>query len=172
MRHDRECEIEIAQLNSEIQTCRDIIATQTEQFDRTSAFHNGMYIEHGHQTTLKHELCKELRAKFKECYEKLKELEGEMCGLLKIRQAVYNKIKNPDGKKPQLLIQDCMMSDWVVGECWEHVVFLMAGWVYNSSQENHLRNGPTQPKKVNMAHPALQTRFLETAPRRCAPSTA
>merc|ERR1719310_2722224 len=117
MKHDRECEIEIAQLNSEIQVCRDIIATQTEQFDRTSAFHNGMYIEHGHQTTLKHELCKELRAKFKECYEKLKELEGEMCGLLKIRQAVYNKIKNPDGKKPQLLIQDCMMSDWVVGEC-------------------------------------------------------
>merc|ERR1719160_1320985 len=117
MRHDRECEIEIAQLNSEIQTCRDIIATQTEQFDRTSAFHNGMYIEHGHQAALKHELCKELRAKFKECYQKLKELEGEMCGLLKIRQAVYNKIKNPDGKKPQLLIQDCMMSDWVVGEC-------------------------------------------------------
>jgi hypothetical protein len=65
----------------------------------------------------KRELCKELRKKFKECYDKCKELEREMCGLLKIRQAVYNKIKNPDGKKPQLMIQDCMMSDWVVGEC-------------------------------------------------------
>merc|ERR1719389_158732 len=117
MRHDRECEIEIAQLNSEIQTCRDIIATQTEQFDRTSAFHNGMAIEHNSETMIKRELCKELRAKYKECYDKCKELEREMCGLLKIRQAVYNKIKNPDGKKPQLMIQDCMMSDWVVGEC-------------------------------------------------------
>merc|ERR1719161_1108123 len=115
--HDTHCEIEIGQLNAEIQASRDIIATQTEQFDRTSAFHNGMMIDYGHETVIKRDLCKELREKFAECYKKLKELEREMCGLIKIRQAVYNKIKNPDGKKPQLMIQDCMMSDWVVGEC-------------------------------------------------------
>merc|ERR1719486_1837197 len=116
-KHDTECKIEIDGINAEIQACRDIIATQTEQFDRTSAFHNGMAIEHGRESMFKRELCKELRDKFKECYKKLKDLEREMCGLIKIRQAVYNKIKNPDGKKPQLMINDCQMSDWVVGEC-------------------------------------------------------
>jgi len=40
-----------------------------------------------------------------------------MCGLLKVRQAVYNRVKNPDGKKPQIMIQDCTMTDWVVGPC-------------------------------------------------------
>jgi hypothetical protein len=116
-KHDTECEMDIAAINAEIATARNVIATQTEQFDKASAFHNGMAIEHGHESAFKRELCKELRKKFKECYDKCKELEREMCGLLKIRQAVYNKIKNPDGKKPQLMIQDCMMSDWVVGEC-------------------------------------------------------
>merc|ERR1719161_2025388 len=69
-KHDTECEIEIAAINAEIQTCRNIIATQTEQFDRTSAFHNGMAIEHNHESMFKRELCKELRKKFKECYDK------------------------------------------------------------------------------------------------------
>merc|ERR1719316_549700 len=116
-KHDTQCETDIGEINAEIATCRNIIATQTEQFDKTSAFHNGMAIEHGQETVFKRELCKELRKKFTECYEKCKLLEREMCALLKIRQAVYNKVKNPDGSKPQLMIEDCMMSDWVVGEC-------------------------------------------------------
>merc|ERR1719316_2057387 len=84
-KHDTECRIEIEGINAEIQACRDIIATQTEQFDRTSAFHNGMAIEHNQESTLKRELCKEIRKKYKECYNKCKDLEREMCGILKIR---------------------------------------------------------------------------------------
>jgi hypothetical protein len=30
---------------------------------------------------------------------------------------VYNRVKNPDKKKPEMMIQDCIMTDWVVGEC-------------------------------------------------------
>jgi len=116
-KHDTQCENDKAELNKEIQTARDIIATNTAEYDKASAFHNGMLIEHGQEAAFKRQLCKELRDKFKACYKKLKELERQMCGMLKIRQAVYNKIKNPDGAKPQLLISDCMMSDWVVGEC-------------------------------------------------------
>jgi hypothetical protein len=115
--HDTQCELDTAAINKEIKVANNMVAEQTEQFDKASAFHNGMLIEHGQESSFKRELCKELRGKFKECYKKLKELEREMCGLIKIRQAVYNKIKNPDGAKPQLMIQDCQMSDWVVGAC-------------------------------------------------------
>merc|ERR1719440_2492861 len=49
----------------------------------------------------------------------LKELQQETCGLIRIRQAVYNRIKVPNFKPgdPQMLIQDCEMGDWVVGPC-------------------------------------------------------
>merc|ERR1719235_36164 len=117
MKHDNECAMEIAAINTEIETARNIIAVETEQFEKASAFHNGMAIEHGKESAFKRELCKELRKTFKACYDKLKELERAMCGMLKIRQAVYNKIKNPDKSKPEMIIQDCEMEDWVVGEC-------------------------------------------------------
>merc|ERR1719238_1148829 len=103
---------------------------------------------------IKRELCKELRIKFKECYDKCKELEREMCGILKIRQAVYNKIKNPDGKKPQLMIQDCMMSDWVVGECSGTCLIPMATVAYKSLKESPLKDGLTQLKRESTVRPA------------------
>merc|ERR1719160_123364 len=117
--HDEWCEAEIEALNSEINNAKEIIAARTEQFDKASAFHNGMLIEHGRELQIKTDLCKELREVFAQCYAYLKDKEREMCGLMKIRQSVYNKVKNPDGKKPQLLIEDCMMTAWTVGPCSE-----------------------------------------------------
>jgi len=114
---DKKCEREIAEINAEITGAKDIIAVNTKAFDEASAFHNGMFIEFGKQKVIKEELCRDLRKKFTECYKKLKDLEREWCGLIKIRQQVYNKVVNPDKKKPELIIQDCMMTDWVVGPC-------------------------------------------------------
>jgi len=117
--HDEWCEAEIGGINDEINNAKEIIAARTEQFDKASAFHNGMLIEHGNELQIKLDLCKELREVFAQCYAYLKDKEREMCGLMKIRQSVYNKVKNPDGKKPQLLIEDCMMTAWTVGPCSE-----------------------------------------------------
>merc|ERR1719327_1435113 len=117
--HDEWCEAEIGAIVAEINNAKDIITARTEQFDKASAFHNGMLIEHGRELQIKTDLCKELREVFKQCYDYLKEKEREMCGLMKIRQSVYNKVKNPDSSKPQLLIDDCMMSAWTVGPCSE-----------------------------------------------------
>merc|ERR1719160_2332673 len=117
--HDEWCEAEIEALNSEINNAKEIIAARTEQFDKASAFHNGMLIEHGRELQIKTDLCKELREVFAQCYAYLKDKEREWCSLIKIRQAVYNKVKNPDKSKPELLIEDCMMTAWVVGPCSE-----------------------------------------------------
>merc|ERR1719355_275226 len=95
------------EMNAEITGAKEIIAVNTKAFDEASAFHNGMYIEFGKQKVIKEELCRDLRKKFTECYKKLKDLEREWCGLIKIRQQVYNKVVNPDKKKPELIIQDC-----------------------------------------------------------------
>jgi hypothetical protein len=114
---DKKCEIEINDINVEIAQSREIISMQTVELQKATAFHNGLAIEHGHQLVIKSDLCEDLREKYTECYKELKEFEREMCGLLVIRQAVYNRVKNPDKKKPEMIIQDCVMSDWVVGEC-------------------------------------------------------
>merc|ERR1719272_2646929 len=94
-----------------------MVVTSTAEMQKASAFHSGLAIQHGQELTFKNELCEELRAKYTECYTQLKAIEREMCGLLKIRQAVYNRVKNPDGTKPQLIIQDCLMTDWTVQAC-------------------------------------------------------
>merc|ERR1719160_398360 len=117
--HDEWCEAEIGAIVSEINNAKEIIAARTEQFDKASAFHNGMSIEHGRELQIKTDLCKELREVFAQCYAYLKDKEREMCGLMKIRQSVYNKVKNPDSSKPQLLIEDCWMTAWTVGPCSE-----------------------------------------------------
>merc|ERR1719159_1678813 len=114
---DAKCEMEIAQINAEIATARGIITVQTTELQKATAFHNGLSIEHGEQLLIKEQLCEDLRVKYTECYKELKEMEREMCGLLVIRQAVYNRVKNPDKKKPEMMIQDCIMGDWTVGEC-------------------------------------------------------
>merc|ERR1719375_2531158 len=114
---DAKCEAEINQINSEIATARGIITVQTTELQKATAFHNGLAIEHGHQMMIKMELCDDLREKYTECYKELKEMQREMCGLLVIRQAVYNRVKNPDKKKPEMIIEDCIMTDWTVGEC-------------------------------------------------------
>jgi len=116
---DEWCEAEIEGINTEINNAKEIIAARTEQFDKASAFHNGMLIEHAKELAFKLALCKELREVFKQCYDWLKDKEREMCGLMKIRQSVYNKVKNPDKSKPELLIEDCWMTAWVVGPCSE-----------------------------------------------------
>merc|ERR1719473_2409209 len=114
---DAKCEAEIGAINAEIAVARGIISTQTTELQKATAFHNGLAIEHGQQLKIKEELCEDLREKYTECYKTLKEMEREMCGLLVIRQAVYNRVKNPDKTKPEMIIQDCIMTDWVVGEC-------------------------------------------------------
>jgi hypothetical protein len=114
---DAKCEAEISQINFEIATARGIITVQTTELQKATAFHNGLAIEHGAQMRIKMELCEDLREKYTECYKQLKEMEREMCGLLVIRQAVYNRVKNPDKTKPEMIIQDCIMTDWTVGEC-------------------------------------------------------
>jgi len=116
-KHNAECAAEIAALNMELKSARDMVVTATTEMQKATAFHNGLSIQHGEELVFKGELCDELRKKYTECYDELKAFEREMCGLLKIRQAVYNKAKNPDGKKEQLIIQDCLMSDWTVGAC-------------------------------------------------------
>jgi len=114
---DAWCATTIAGINAEIKTARGIITVETTELQKATAFHGGLSIQHGQHLAIKLELCDELRKKYKECYTELKEMEREMCGYLVIRQAVYNRVKNPDTKKPQMIIQDCQMGDWVVGEC-------------------------------------------------------
>jgi len=116
---DEWCEAEIEGINLEITNAKEIIAAREEQMAKATAFRKGMLIEHGKELALKIALCKELRERFKECYDWLKDKEREVCGLIKIRQSVYNKVKNPDKKKPELLIEDCFMTAWVVGPCSE-----------------------------------------------------
>merc|ERR1719420_2132548 len=57
---DEWCEAEIAGINAEITNAKSIIQAREEQFDKASAFHNGMLIEHAKELAFKLALCKEL----------------------------------------------------------------------------------------------------------------
>merc|ERR1719388_158890 len=117
--HNTECDRISAELNGEITTAITQLGIWNVELAKATATLSSLPIEQNRQQKIKHELCNELREKYKECYTELKELQQETCGLIKIRQAVYNRVKTPAFKPgdPQMMIVDCQMGDWVVGPC-------------------------------------------------------
>jgi len=117
--HNAECDRITAELNGEITLALTQLGIWNTELAKATATLSSLLIEQRIQQKIKHELCNELREKYKECYMELKELQQETCGLIRIRQAVYNRIKVPNFKPgdPQMLIKDCEMGDWVVGPC-------------------------------------------------------
>jgi len=60
------------------------------------------------------ELTEELHKMKSQCSLNYQTLEGEMCGIKKIRGELYTKMKGTGGKP---FFQDCKLSDWTPGEC-------------------------------------------------------
>merc|ERR1719316_1710484 len=118
-KHNTYCKMIADGLNSEIQNAQNQLSVWNVELSRASAQLSGLLIAQNREEKVKHQLCQELRKKYQECYTELMQLFIEICGLIKVRQAVYNRVKNPSFKPgdPQMLIQDCEMGDWVVGPC-------------------------------------------------------
>jgi len=106
-------------LNEEITTLLNQLVVWNTELARATGWLGSLQISQREYQMIKHQVCKELREKYTECYKDLMSLEMEGCGLLQIRQSVYNRVKAPDMKPgdPQIMIQDCEMGDWVVGPC-------------------------------------------------------
>jgi len=106
-------------LNGEITNFLNQLTIWNTELARATGWLGSLQISQREHQLIKHDLCEELREKYTECYKDLKALEREICGLMKIRQAVYNRVKAPSLKAgdPQIVIQDCEMGDWVVGPC-------------------------------------------------------
>merc|ERR1719272_779030 len=115
--HNTQCDLDTAQFNLELSNFRNSLVVSNTEMAKSNAFMSQLSIEKKREMAIKHQLCKELKEKYTECYKDLKELERELCGLIKIRQAVYKRVMNTDGTKPEVLIQDCEMGDWVVHAC-------------------------------------------------------
>merc|ERR1719316_2574285 len=117
--HNTECKKVSDDLNLQISTMLNQLTVWNVELAKATGQLGALQISQREYQQVKHELCNELREKYKECYAELKELQNEICGLLKIRQAVYNRVKVPNLKPgdPQIMIQDCEMGDWVVGPC-------------------------------------------------------
>lgn len=118
-KHNKRCDTEAAELNSEIDTSNEMLTRMSTELAKAQGTLSNLQISHGQHVAEKRELCALIRKKYTECYTELKVLEGEMCSLMKIRQQVYNKAKAPNAKPgdPQMMIEDCQMGDWVVGPC-------------------------------------------------------
>merc|ERR1719428_320630 len=118
-KHNTYCKMIADGLNSEIQNAQNQLAVWNVELAKATAQLSGLLIAQSREEKVKHELCQELRKKYQECYTELMQLFIEICGLLKVRQAVYNRVKAPNMKPgdPQMMIVDCQMGDWVVGPC-------------------------------------------------------
>jgi len=117
--HNTWCQQITDGLNMEITTLLNQLTVWNTELARATGQLGALQIAQREHQLIKHQLCEELREKYEECYKDLKALEREICGLMKIRQAVYNRVKAPGLKPgdPQIVIQDCEMGDWVVGPC-------------------------------------------------------
>jgi len=118
-KHNNWCKLISDGLNAEINVCKQKLVVANVKLNKASADLSSLQIDQARETKTKHELCEELREKYNECYTDLKMLERELCGILKIRQAVYNRVKQPAMKPgdPTIMIEDCQMGDWIVEAC-------------------------------------------------------
>merc|ERR1719217_1404364 len=117
--HNTECKRISDGLNAEITLAITQLGIWNTELAKATGTLSALLIQQNREMKIKHELCNELREKYKECYQELKALQQETCGLIRIRQAVYNRVKAPNLKpgEPQIMIADCEMGDWVVGPC-------------------------------------------------------
>merc|ERR1719265_1304757 len=115
--HNAECKRIIDELNLEIKTSLEIKGAHEVEEEKAAAFHSSLSIEHGNEMVIKHDICEDMRKTYTECFKQLTELRRQMCGLLRIRNAVYRAEMNADGSKPEVIIEDCTMSAWKVGAC-------------------------------------------------------
>merc|ERR1719159_772731 len=117
--HNTKCKMIADDFNFQITTMLNQLTVWNVELAKATGALGALQISQREHLAIKHELCKELREKYTECYTDLMALLKEICGLLKIRQAVYNRVKVPNLKPgdPQIMIQDCEMGDWVVGPC-------------------------------------------------------
>jgi len=128
-KHNAECKRVSDDLNDEITTLKSQVTMNNVEIAKATARISSLQIDQTREQQIKRELCQELREKYHECYSDMVALEEEMCGLIKIRQIVYNKVKNPDMKPggEQIIIQDCEMGDWVPGPCSQPCLDAMTG---------------------------------------------
>merc|ERR1719159_2411077 len=117
--HNTKCKMIADDFNFQITTMLNQLTVWNVELAKATGALGALQISQREHLAIKHELCKELREKYTECYTDLMALLKEICGLLTIRQAVYNRVKVPKYKAgdPQMLIQDCQMGDWTVGPC-------------------------------------------------------
>merc|ERR1719159_1318985 len=117
--HNTKCKMIADDFNFQITTMLNQLTVWNVELAKATGALGALQISQREYQQIKHELCEELRKKYTECYTDLMMLLKEMCGLLKVRQAVYNRVKVPNLKPgdPQIMIQDCEMGDWVVGPC-------------------------------------------------------
>jgi len=118
-KHNNWCDEISRELNAEINVLKQALVVANVKLNKAAADLSSLQIDQARETQTKHELCEELRAKYTECYADLKMLERELCGILKIRQAVYNRVKQPAMKPGDatIMIEDCQMGDWIVEAC-------------------------------------------------------
>lgn len=67
------------------------------------------------QAAMRHEVCDRMRKKYTYCNRELKALEEQVCGVVKVRQATYQKLKPK--AEDQEDIMDCQVGDWTPGVC-------------------------------------------------------
>merc|ERR1719453_2553726 len=91
--HNSECDRISDQLNGEITLAITQLGVWNTELAKATGTLSALLISQNREQKIKHELCNELREKYKECYKDLKGLQQEACGLIRIRQAVYNRIK-------------------------------------------------------------------------------
>merc|ERR1719160_2340796 len=85
--HNTECKRVSDDLNEQITQILNQLTVWNVELAKATGALGALQIEQRKYQQIKHELCKELREKYKECYEELMKLLKEICGLLKIRQA-------------------------------------------------------------------------------------
>merc|ERR1719161_2996467 len=110
--HNTKCKMISDDLNFQIQNMLNQLTVWNVELAKATGQLGALQISQREYQKIKHELCEELREKYTECYTDLMMLLKEMCGLLKIRQAVYNLVKVSILNKghPQIMIQDCEMG--------------------------------------------------------------
>merc|ERR1719262_151358 len=83
--HNAECKAISDDLNLQITTMLNQLAVWNVELAKATGQLGALQISQREYQAIKHEVCKELREKYTECYKDLMSLELEICGLLKIR---------------------------------------------------------------------------------------
>jgi len=110
--HNLQCDETEKAYRKDIQICNEQISTYNVQLMEATAQKQAKQAQGIQRETERHELCEAMREKYLECHDAIRKLEGNLCGIFKVRQSTYQQMK---GESPD--IQDCLVGPWVPGEC-------------------------------------------------------